>query len=173
MSQNSNEDAFPGKPLGDGLYEVDLSKIDDLVIYRPCMPNYDSADMATAPSEFITATTTLEPVDVVIFYDRFSRHPLSEGCNQWAFVVDSQRALFNRYCSLYPIEPTQEKAKRYSDKTYPERISRARSSIFDRVPMAAATFQSRDKSSPMHQLHPIRIGQLLSARHPLRHRWRL
>jgi hypothetical protein len=96
MSQEPDE-PFPGKPLGNGLYEVDEEVLKDALIFRPGIPDYDSKDFETVPTEPVTAETVLQPVDVVIFYDRWSRHPLSGGCNQWAFVVDGERALFSRW----------------------------------------------------------------------------
>jgi hypothetical protein len=89
-----DESPFPGKPLGYGVYEVSEEDLKDAVLFRPGSPNFE--EMEVAPHERITEQTVLKPVDVVIFYDRFSSHPLSGGCNQWAFVVDDKRALFSR-----------------------------------------------------------------------------
>jgi hypothetical protein len=97
MSTQQPDDPFPGKPLGGGLYEVDLNALgDDYVLFRPGMVDFDAEPVGSYPNEPITSTTELNPVDIVIFYDKWSLKPLSEGVNQWAFVVDNKRALFSR-----------------------------------------------------------------------------
>lgn len=96
MRDKEHDEPFPGIPLGDGLYQMTDEDMKEAILFRPGMPNFDSSDNVTAPSELITVDTVLKPVDVIIFYDDLSRNPVDGGYNQWAFVVDDQQALFSR-----------------------------------------------------------------------------
>jgi hypothetical protein len=91
------DDPFPGVPIGDGYYIIDEKDLKDAIIMRPGIPDFDCPDSEIVSSEQITPTTSLKPVDVIIFNDKYSPYPTDEsGCNQWAFVVDDKRALYVR-----------------------------------------------------------------------------
>ena len=94
----NGDDAFPGIPLGDGQFLVGDEFFKDAVLFRPGMPDLGSyAGYEIARAEHVTCDTVLKPVDVVIFFDPHSKNPIDElGCNQWAFVVDEEKALFSR-----------------------------------------------------------------------------
>jgi hypothetical protein len=93
---NTSEEPFPGTPLGDGYYLVSEEELRDATIIRPGIPEPDDADMFEVPTELMTPTTELRPVDIVLFYDKHSSNPVDNGLNQWAFVVDFKRALYVR-----------------------------------------------------------------------------
>jgi hypothetical protein len=71
MSNQEPGAPFPGKPLRDGLYEVDLNALgDEYVLFRPGMVDFNAEPVGTYPNEPITSTTELKPIDVVVFYDK-------------------------------------------------------------------------------------------------------
>jgi hypothetical protein len=83
QSNQEHDDPFPGKPLGDGLYEIDLNALgDDYVFFHPGMVDFDAEPTGSYPNEPITSKTELKPVDIVIFHDKWSLKPLREGFNQ-------------------------------------------------------------------------------------------
>lgn len=97
MADEPNKEPFPGIPLGDGRYLLTEEELKDFTILRPGLPDYGSPEMTTLPVENIMEDTVLAPVDIVLFYDRRSHYPIDEsGCNQWAFVVDENKALYLR-----------------------------------------------------------------------------
>jgi len=81
----------------ENLKEFTAEDFKDALILRAAAPD-NSPDQITVPSEPINQSTSLNPVDVIIFYEKRSPYPVDEktGCNQWAFVVDDERALYVR-----------------------------------------------------------------------------
>ena len=97
MSDKSEDPPFPGTPVGDGFYILKPEDFEGATIFTPGIPDYDSGDFETLPHEAVTQATILKPVDVIIFFDKHSPHPVDEiDCNQWAFVVDHKQALYVR-----------------------------------------------------------------------------
>jgi len=80
----------------ENIKEVTEEDLKDALILQAGVPDA-GPDQVTVPSERIEKSTELRPVDVILFYERRSQHPVDEtGCNQWAFVVDANRALYVR-----------------------------------------------------------------------------
>lgn len=96
MAHMPEKEPFPGTPLGGGYYLLTDEQLRGAMIIRPGIPDPNHKDMVEAPTEPITSTTELRPVDIVLFYDERSSHSVDNGLNQWAFVVDSDRALYVR-----------------------------------------------------------------------------
>jgi hypothetical protein len=87
---------FPGKPLGGGYYEISEEEMKDWTIFTPGILDPDGP-FDELPHERVTKSTTFALLDIIIFFDWVSPHPVDErGCNQWAFVVDDQQALYIR-----------------------------------------------------------------------------
>jgi hypothetical protein len=87
---------FPGKPLGNGYYEVTEEEMKDWVLFRPELPDPDG-DTGELPHERVKKSTTFSLLDIIIFFDWASTSPVDDsGCNQWAFVVDENQALYIR-----------------------------------------------------------------------------
>jgi hypothetical protein len=87
---------FPGKPLGNGLYEVDLNEMDDLHIFQARAPGFRPEDGVRVEPEPIGLDTPLGPLDLILFYDKKSRIPMEDGVNQQGYVVDDEQALYLR-----------------------------------------------------------------------------
>jgi hypothetical protein len=87
---------FPGKPLGNGYNEVTAEEMKDWVVFRPEIPDPDG-DTGELPHERVKKSTTFSLLDIIIFFDWASTSPVdASGCNQWAFVVDENQALYIR-----------------------------------------------------------------------------
>lgn len=91
-----NDDDSPFEYLGNGLYRIPKDRIDEVTFIHPGAIDHDSPDIIRVTPEPITANTELSLADIVLYYDKNSRNPLDGGFNQWAFVVDSRKALFLR-----------------------------------------------------------------------------
>jgi hypothetical protein len=91
------DEPFPGKPLGDGLYEISDEELKNWTIFRPGIPHHHEDESSTLPSERVTKDTQFALMDIIIFFDWVSLTPVDEsGCNQWAFVVNDKEALYIR-----------------------------------------------------------------------------
>jgi len=66
------------------------------IIIRPGLPNPDAARRGQSQPEHLNAATPLGPLDVVLFYDKYSTIPVDEGVNQQAYVVSNKHALYRR-----------------------------------------------------------------------------
>jgi hypothetical protein len=90
------DNPFPGKPVGDGLYEISLKEIGDWTLFSPGVPHPDDP-FEILPSERVKKATSFALMDVILFFDWASTRPQDEnGQNQWAFVVNDDEALYYR-----------------------------------------------------------------------------
>jgi hypothetical protein len=87
---------FPGKPLGGGYYEISEEDLKDWTLFRPGIQHPDDP-FDILPHEGVTKNTRFALLDIIIFFDWASTHPVDEGGRyQWAFVVDDYHALYIR-----------------------------------------------------------------------------
>lgn len=160
MPDDLKKEPFPGKSLGNGLYEVDIEDLNDAIWFRPGMPNFESDELETAPNEPITTSTVLKPVDVVIFYDRFSRYPLDGGCNQWAFVVDGNRALFSRLLvHSISLAKLRKKSNAIAIRRIPHEFAPAVSNFLIRYRWRPALFKAAINFLQCTNYMPFLMGQ--------------
>lgn len=90
------DEDFAGEYMVDGLYRISKEDLDKFTIIQAGMPRPDLPGAVAPVVELVTPDTVLKPLDIVMFWDRFSRNPEEDGFNEQAYVVDSRRALYQR-----------------------------------------------------------------------------
>lgn len=91
-----DDDQFPGEYMGDDLYRISKEDLAEFTIIQAAFPRPDLPGAVAPTIDPVTPDTELKPLDIVMFYDRFSKNAEQDGVNEQAYVVDERRALYQR-----------------------------------------------------------------------------